>query len=284
MDETVTAHGLCLGSAYGLEVKNSQRCWSFFHEAYCVTLVTGGHGRWRYRRRDADITPHSLMLMEPGEVHATTAVDSPGDFYALFFSPGLIADIVDPEATRAPHLRLIRTAQPDVVRGFYEACALLDQAADEEAQTQQFSLALARLFECSAEGGAPSGAVPTTHVRKAARLLREAYESAPGQTVNIAPIASEVGMNYHWLVHSFTKEFGIAPYQYVQTLRLARVRDLLLKGPARDLRSLSDIASAAGFSDKSHLHRGVKRQYGISPWQLAVQLNPTWSRSVSMPR
>jgi AraC-like DNA-binding protein len=281
MAETTVARGLPLAGAYGLEVKNSRRCWSFFHEAYCVTLVTAGHGRWRYRRRDADITPHSLMLMEPGEVHATTAVKSPGDFHALFFSPALVRDVLEAAPSGAPHLRLLGTAQPELVRGFHTACSLLAAGAEEESQRQHLSLALARLFEHSGEGARVAQAVPITRVRKAARLLRDTYESAPWKTVQLAPIASAVGMNYHWLVHSFAAEFGIAPYQYVQALRLARMRGLLLRGPSEGLRSLSDIATALGFTDKSHLHRSVKRQYGISPWQLALELNPSWSRATS---
>lgn len=276
MAELIIARELALPGAYGLEVQRSERCWSFFHEAYCVTVVSAGSGRWRYRKRDASIAPASLMLMEPGEVHVTTAVESPGSFHALFFRPELVRDVVEAVRPREPHLRVLATAAPEIVQGFQRACSALQAGADEEAQREEFSLALTRLFEHSSETPGRLSVAPTTRVRKAARLLRERYESAPDKTVNITEVAAEVGMNYHWLVHSFTEEYGIPPYKYVQAVRLAKVRSLLLQGPRHGVRCLNDIATVVGFCDKSHLHRSFSRQYGISPWQLALALNAGW--------
>lgn len=277
MTESLIARELPFQGAYALEVQGSERLWSFFHEAYCVTLVNNGHGRWRYRRRDATISPQSLMLMDPGEVHVTVAVDAPGDFHALFFSGELVRQVAEAALPGEPHFRMLSTASPLLVQGFQRACGLLRSDADRECQKEEFSLALARLFRHSGEAPSVCRVLPTTRVRKAARLLRERYEGTPAQTVNVADVANDVGMNYHWLVHSFTEEFGVAPYQYVQALRLARMRELLLRGPHDSLRCLADIAAAVGFCDKSHLHRTVKRQYGVSPWQLAVALNAAWA-------
>lgn len=281
MEESIVARELPLVGAYALEVRRSQRLWSFFHEAYCVTLVSAGHGRWRYRRRESSINPRSLMLMDPGEVHVTTAVDAPGDFHALFFKSELIREIMEASLSGEPHFGMLDTANPVLVQGFHRACGLLQIAADKESQREELSLAIARLFQESGDSPAVCRAVPTTRVRKASRLLRERYECAPRQTVNVAEVAGDVGMNYHWLVHSFADEFGMPPYQYVQALRLSKMRALLLGGPREGLRCLADIARAVGFCDKSHLHRTVKRQYGVSPWQLAVALNAGWASAAA---
>jgi AraC-like DNA-binding protein len=274
--ETVIGQALPLTGSYALDVQQSRRCWSFFHEAYCVTLVHSGHGGWRYRGRQAEITPHCLMLMEPGEVHTTTAVATPGDFTALFFAPELVREILG-ESGKDAHFRMLGTVQPELLRGFAGAWALLRSGAEEEETREELSMALAKLFRHSSEVAVALPKAPTTRVRKAARLLRERYASAPEQTINVAEVSEDVGMSYHWLVHSFTSEFGLPPYQYVQALRLSRLRALLRRGPSAGLRGLEDIAIAVGFCDKSHLHRSVKRQYGISPWQLAQSLNPRWT-------
>lgn len=278
MEESVIGRALPLTGSYALDVQHSQRCWSFFHEAYCVTLVHAGHGGWRYRGRQAEITPRSLMLMEPGELHTTTAVAAPGDFTALFFAPELVLEILG-EPGESAHFRALDTAQPELVTGFERAWGLLSSGAEEEETREELSVALAELFRQSSEVSGQLPKVPTTRVRKAARLLRERYASAPEQTINVAEVAAEAGMSYHWLVHSFTREFGMPPYQYVQALRLSRLRALLRRGPGAGLRGLEDLAIAVGFCDKSHLHRSVKRQYGISPWQLARAMNPSWTAS-----
>src|SRR5262245_2142813 len=176
MEETVIGRALPLTGSYALAVQQSRRCWGFFHEAYCVTLVQAGHGGWRYRGRQAEISPQSLMLMEPGEVHTTTAVASPGDFTALFFAPELVREILSESKSNA-HFRVLGTAQPELVQGFERARALLGSGAEEEETREELSVALAELFRHSSEVPGQLPKVPTTRVRKAARLLRERYSS-----------------------------------------------------------------------------------------------------------
>lgn len=271
-EETVVARGLPLPGAYSLEGTRSVRRWRYFHEAYCVTLITAGSARWRYRGRDADLVPDCLMLVEPGELHVTTAVNVPVDFCALFFPIPLVRDILE---AQNPRFRHTGTSCPELLTAFRTACRVLRSGPDEETARQMLSLAFAQAFEHTRENGAR---VPVSSARgkKAVRLLREAYENAPWKTVNVEQISSELGVSYHWFVHSFTREFGIPPYQYVQAVRLAKLRSLLAQGPSEGLRSLTDIAAALGFSDKSHLHRSVQREYGVSPWRLAHAINASW--------
>jgi len=84
LSETVNFIPVGNSGAHALAVSGSQRLWRYYHDQYCLTIVTAGGSDWRYRGRDAEADAHTLMLMEPGEVHVTTRVHAPGDFFAMF--------------------------------------------------------------------------------------------------------------------------------------------------------------------------------------------------------
>lgn len=62
------------------------------------------------------------------------------------------------------------------------------------------------------------------------------------------------------LVRTFSREFGIAPHQYLVTRRIDRARRLLLAGGPPHA-----VAAATGFHDQSHLTRHFKRVVGTTP-------------------
>ncbi|MGW1457944.1 AraC family transcriptional regulator [Streptomyces albidoflavus] len=66
------------------------------------------------------------------------------------------------------------------------------------------------------------------------------------------------------LVRAFSGAFGIAPHQYLTTLRVGRARRLLLDGLPP-----GEVATAAGFYDQSHLNRHFRKVVGTTPGRYA---------------
>jgi AraC-like DNA-binding protein len=106
--------------------------------------------------------------------------------------------------------------------------------------------------------------------------LTRRYTSEPWRKVDIEAIAKECGLSYHWFEHAFSDHFGLAPYQYVKALRLARARGLMAAGPTERIRNVGDIALAAGYADASHMHRDFRQQQGLRPGVLAKAMHPGW--------
>jgi AraC-like DNA-binding protein len=67
----------------------------------------------------------------------------------------------------------------------------------------------------------------------------------------------------------FSREFGIAPHQYLLSRRLDHARGLLLDGMPPSL-----VAAVTGFYDQPHLTRHFKRFLGISPGRYARSSSP----------
>lgn len=74
-------------------------------------------------------------------------------------------------------------------------------------------------------------------------------------------IAEKAGISRVQLTRIFKNEFHITPSEYIQKLRLNRVRYLLLNTSL----TLAEIAEQCGFTDEHHLSKRFKSHFGTSP-------------------
>jgi transcriptional regulator GlxA family with amidase domain len=80
------------------------------------------------------------------------------------------------------------------------------------------------------------------------------------------PIAREDMARYasvspRHLTRAFAQELGVSPVAYLHRWRVRQAKRLLDEGD----RSITDVASAVGFSDSSHFAQVFHQQTGMSP-------------------
>lgn len=68
-------------------------------------------------------------------------------------------------------------------------------------------------------------------------------------------LSKVTGWSKYHLLRSFTKQKGISPYSYLETIRINHVKKLLEEGVMP-----VDAADITGFSDHSHMTKFFKRQ------------------------
>jgi len=81
------------------------------------------------------------------------------------------------------------------------------------------------------------------------------------QDISLEVLAQTVNISPSHLRRLFKQATGMAPHQYLISLRVNRAKDLLL---TRSF-SVDQVAAEVGFADQSHLHRYFKRTFGITP-------------------
>jgi AraC-like DNA-binding protein len=277
MSESIQVYPVGRQGAYALDVSQSDRLWRYFHEGYCLTLVMDGLGHWRYRNKDAEASPRGVMLMEPGEVHANTRIVTPGSFFAVFIPPSLVAKVLEPFGSRAAHFKTeFLTDAVAIQRLRRLRAATLSEGA--EAQEEQLALALLSVMNTGAEQSPVLRSICPGKLRRGRSALAESYLHDPSHTVDIEEVAGTCGLSYHWFVHAFSKQYGLAPYQYVKALRMARVRTLMAQGPGGQIHTVGDIALATGYADPSHMQREFRQDQGLRPGDLAKALHPAWQK------
>lgn len=105
--------------------------------------------------------------------------------------------------------------------------------------------------------------VPATEPVKTSQLahqLRDLLNACYIAGISLADASAALHAHPAHLVRAFSKEFGIAPHQYLTGRRVDHARRLLLDGL-----STNSVAVDTGFYDQSHLNRHFKKIVGISP-------------------
>lgn len=80
---------------------------------------------------------------------------------------------------------------------------------------------------------------------------------------------------YH-LLRAFTKQKGITPYGYLETIRIGTAKKLLAQGIP-----LLEVALQTGFSDQSHFSNFFKRMIGLTPKQYQKIFEPALGTRLS---
>jgi len=81
------------------------------------------------------------------------------------------------------------------------------------------------------------------------------------QRLTVDELAARVNMSPRHFARSFAVEFGIAPGEYVETLRLEAARERL----AAPHQTIESVASSVGFRSSDVFRRAFERRYGITP-------------------
>lgn len=79
--------------------------------------------------------------------------------------------------------------------------------------------------------------------------------------ITLADLAEIVNVHPNYLIKLFKEKFGIAPIEYLNTLRIARAKELIELGN----HTVADISDRCGFSNQYYFSQVFKKQVGLSP-------------------
>lgn len=83
------------------------------------------------------------------------------------------------------------------------------------------------------------------------------------ENINLDMLSELVHVNKYYMVHSFTKEYGISPINYLISRRIEESKYLLSDTD----HSLSQISHMLGFSSSSYFSQSFRRLEGMSPME-----------------
>lgn len=221
------------------------------HESWTLLIVDSGAIRYDLEGHEHGSMESLVTLLPPDVPHDGRSVGAEGfQKRVLYLAPDLLSGIgaaVDMPSLQDPVLR-------DRVHRLHSA--LIRPGDEFEAQcrlelvTERLQGHLQRKI-----GPAPSYRDPSL-----ARTLRDLIDSRTQEGITLSEASGLLHADPAHLVRSFSREFGIAPHQYLIGRRIELARRLLLAGhrPSR-------AASEAGFHDQAHLGRHFKRMIGTTP-------------------
>lgn len=97
--------------------------------------------------------------------------------------------------------------------------------------------------------------------RQQLALVTEFIEAHCFESIRLADLAALAKLSETYFSHAFKASTGLPPHRWQMQARIRKVQEKLL----RDDRTLSEVATASGFSDQAHFTRVFKSVVGLTP-------------------
>ncbi len=123
--------------------------------------------------------------------------------------------------------------------------------------------AILLLFE---KKSAPAGAVSTQ--KQNAENIKKFIDENYYKNLTVNSIAEKFFLSKDYIRNLFVKFYGIAPKQYIQNVRMARAKELLVGTDT----SITLIANSVGYDDSLLFSKMFKKYYSVSPKKYRMDL------------
>lgn len=239
-----------------------QKFPNHFHEYYVIGFIEGGKRHLWCKGQEYDLNAGDLILFNPRDNHYCAPIGGELlDYRAVNIQSGVMLEIAKEITGKDYTLYFTKNViyQSEIalsVAEVYEAILMdMSKLKKEEAL---FYLIEQILQEYSV----PFEKIEKTGPNKQTKMLCQYMEQHFSENITLDDLASMIGAGKSYLLRSFTKEIGVSPYRYLQTIRIERAKALLEEGIGP-----IDVAGMTGFSDQSHFTNYFKEFIGLTPKQ-----------------
>ena len=245
--------------AYVSRAQYSPEWNSSLHTHGCAELffITGGHGRFRTQQEDIPVTIRDVVIVNANVPHTEVSqLESPLE-YTVLGVEGL-GTLAGAEGYSMVHLHT----------DWEELMGCLRMMLQEAAQAQPGYERVCRnlmdvvLIRLSRQGDiALSGEAAGPRSSRECGLVRRYIDNHFKENLTLDQLAGLAHLNKYYLAHTFQREFGVSPINYLISRRIEESRFLLRETD----HSISQIAQILGFSSLSYFSQSFRRLEGVSP-------------------
>ena len=241
---------------------------SLLHTHTCTEIfyVVGGMGKFQIEELTLSVSVDDMVIVNPNVEHTEVSFNaSPLEYIVmgvegLEFAAGESGDdryrLVNYGGGREDTLYYLRAMLAEIENkaiGYDLVCQdLLEVLVVRLMRRTDFSLA-----------PAASG----TRTSKECAAVRRYIDSHFKESLSLDVLAEVAHVNKYYLVHTFSKEYGISPINYLISRRIAESKQLLSDTD----HSLSQISHMLGFSSPSYFSQSFRKLEGISPMEYRRQ-------------
>lgn len=255
--------------------RNTNSCFdNHFHDAYEMIFVTGGKISVTIEKKEYIASKNSLILISNLENHSAKLLESPFERYyttistpvadRMLSTPALISILKNRPANFSPVFDASEIQQ-ELLHYFHSVVAEYDESNEfqDEMCACHLKQVLISLFRAYPERFPRAESNTSSVIYKIQKYIDEHY----AEQLLIEDIARNHYIDLYHLSHSFKKQTGYSPKQYLIHTRLAHAKELLY----HTMDPVGTISFKCGFSDTSNFIRLFKAEVGITPNQYRKQ-------------
>jgi AraC-like DNA-binding protein len=243
-------------------VSGSRACYDpHTHTTFSIGTVLNGQAQYLNRGRHVSAGTGSVVMINPGDVHACNPRDdSVWAYRMLFIDSTWLAGV-----------------QREIGVSLHQDLQMFSQTLSQESRVfQALNYLLASLWQ-PAERLAKESAMVDFLIRlhqefdtvkldlKRNPRLSQAAEYIAAHCVDdlaLQDICEATQLSRSYLIRAFKRQYGMTPHAFLLNQRVHRAQGMLKKG-----RAIVDVATDCGFADQAHFQRVFKRHVATTPGQ-----------------
>lgn len=241
-------------------VSGSRACYDpHTHATFSIGTVLNGQAQYLNRGRRALAGAGSVVMINPGDVHACNPREDSVWAYRMLFIDSVWLAGVQREIGVSLHqdLQMFSQTLSQEHRVFQSLNHLLLSLWQPAERLAKESAMLDFLIRLHQEFDTVKLALKSNH-----RLSRAADYIAAHcvEDLSLQDICQASQLSRSYLIRAFKQQYGLTPHAFLLNHRVQHAQSLLKKGQA-----IVDVASACGFADQAHFQRVFKRQVATTP-------------------
>lgn len=239
-----------------------QRFPNHFHEYYVIGFIQSGRRHMICKNGEYDLSDGDLVLLNPRDSHSCAPINGEIlDYQAINVAPQLMCkvacEITGQDYT--PHFIQNVVYQSDAAASLATLYSAILRRAPRLEREEAFFFLLEQVLR---EYAAPFESVDTGTVDEKITALCDYMDIHYGENITLDSLGAMAGLSKYYLLRLFTRQTGVSPYRYLQTVRIGNAKKLLEQGVPP-----IDAAFQTGFSDQSHFTHFFKEFIGLTPRQ-----------------
>ncbi|MGN0335297.1 MAG: helix-turn-helix domain-containing protein [Lachnospiraceae bacterium] len=232
------------------------------HSHACSELfyVTKGKGQFRIEDHIYPVSANDMIIVNPNVEHTEVSLDAHPLEYIVLGVEGLELSVKDNQDNRFSIINL--QSIQDNIQFFLQT--MLKELESKVPGHEIICQDLMEVLTIHLMRQTNFSTTLTPIQKKASRLcttVRRYIDEHFKENINLEMLAQMTHVSKYYMVHAFTREYGISPINYMISCRIEEAKQLL----KNDDYGLSLISRMLGFSSPSYFSQTFKKATGVTP-------------------
>lgn len=239
-----------------------QRFPNHFHDYYVIGFIENGQRYLQCNNREHIINAGDMVIFNPMDTHTCEQADGKVlDYRCINVKKDImqkaIYEITGEE--RLPSFTQNVIYHSELAACLRELQLIIFEEETDFKKEELFLILIEQLLrEYSDSVTVSVQRKPSLETKTVCDYLEKNYTN----TISLDNLSSLTGLSKYHLIRSFTRQKGISPYNYLETIRICEAKKLLEKGIPP-----IEVTFQTGFSNQSHFSNFFKKLIGLTPRQ-----------------
>ncbi|MFW5437368.1 AraC family ligand binding domain-containing protein [Paenibacillus apiarius] len=239
-----------------------QKFPNHFHDYYVIGFIEAGQRYLLCKDQEYIINPGDIIIFNPGDVHSCEQIDGKTlDYRCINIQPEIMKKTALEITGRKffPNFSQAVLYRSELASSLQELHHMICEGETDFIKEELYLFLISQLIQEYADSITdPFAQEPTSEFKPVCDYMEANF----AKVITLDELSRLANMSKYHFLRSFTRQKGISPYSYLETIRIGNSKKLLEQGipPV-------EAAFRTGFSDQSHFSNFFKKFIGLTPRQ-----------------